>query len=231
LSGFAYCAANSPRGALTTFCYTSPCKVGANSKAFPLMSANEQQLTFFREWIKHPLQMASVLPSGRPLARMMVSAMPARARCVIELGAGTGVITEALLRHGVAPAQLLVLEMNETLHGVLRRRFPQAQVLCADARHVNELAQRTGVLAPEGADAILSSLGLRTMSPSLQRDIVEAAFAVLRPGGVFVQYTYGWRSPLDKKVRQQLGLRCSRVGMVWRNLPPAHVYVYVRDGQ
>jgi phosphatidylethanolamine/phosphatidyl-N-methylethanolamine N-methyltransferase len=193
------------------------------------MPAYTQQLTFFREWIKHPLQMASVLPSGRPLARMMVSAMPADARCVIELGGGTGVITEALIRHGVSPAQLLVLEMNATMHAILRRRFPQAQVLCADARHVNELAQRTGVLAPEGADAILSSLGLLNMPPALQHDIVSAAFAVLRPGGVFVQYTYGWRSPLDKRVQQQLGLRCTRVGMVWRNLPPAQVYTYVRD--
>jgi phosphatidylethanolamine/phosphatidyl-N-methylethanolamine N-methyltransferase len=183
------------------------------------MPAYTQQLTFFREWIKHPLQMASVLPSGRPLARMMVSAMPADARCVIELGGGTGVITEALIRHGVSPAQLLVLEMNATMHAILRRRFPQAQVLCADARHVNELAQRTGVLAPEGAN----------MPPALQHDIVSAAFAVLRPGGVFVQYTYGWRSPLDKQVQQQLGLRCTRVGMVWRNLPPAQVYTYVRD--
>ncbi|GLQ95680.1 class I SAM-dependent methyltransferase [Dyella mobilis] len=195
------------------------------------MSANEQQLTFFREWMKHPLQMASVLPSGRPLARMMVSAMPAKASCVVELGAGTGVITEALLHHGVSPSQLLVLEMNATLHGVLRRRFPQAQVLCADARHVSELAQRTGVLAPAGADAILSSLGLLAMPPEVQRDIVAAAFAVLRPGGVFVQYTYGWRSPLDEQVRRQLRLRCTRVGMVWRNLPPAHVYVYVRDDE
>lgn len=194
------------------------------------MPANTQQLTFFREWIKHPLQMASILPSGRPLARMMVSAMPADARCVIELGAGTGVITEALLHHGVSPAQLLVLEMNATLHGILRRRFPQAQVLCADARHVSELAQRTGVLAPNGADAILSSLGLLAMPPSLQHDIVSAALAVLRPGGVFVQYTYGWRSPLHPQVQRQLGLGCRRVGMVWRNLPPAHVHVYVRDG-
>jgi phosphatidylethanolamine/phosphatidyl-N-methylethanolamine N-methyltransferase len=193
-------------------------------------SYEQQQLTFFREWIKHPLQMASILPSGRPLARMMVSAMPAGARCVIELGAGTGVITEALLHHGVSPAQLLVLEMNATMHAILRHRFPQALVLCADARHVNELAQRTGVLAPEGADAILSSLGLLAMPPSLQRDILAAAFAVLRPGGVFVQYTYGWRSPLDPQVREELGLRCTRVGMVWRNLPPAHVYVYARDG-
>ncbi|MBE1159165.1 class I SAM-dependent methyltransferase [Dyella acidiphila] len=195
------------------------------------MPANAQQLTFFREWIKHPLQMASILPSGRPLARMMVSAMPTDARCVIELGAGTGVITEALLHHGVSPAQLLVLEMNATLHGILRRRFPQAQVLCADARHVNELAQRTGVLAPAGADAILSSLGLLAMPPALQRDIVAAALAVLRPGGVFVQYTYGWRSPMHPEVQQQLGLHCRRVGMVWRNLPPANVYVYVRDGR
>lgn len=193
------------------------------------MPAYTQQLTFFREWIKHPLQMASVLPSGRPLARMMVSAMPANARCVIELGGGTGVITEALIHHGVSPAQLLVLEMNATMHAILRRRFPRAQVLCADARHVNELAQRTGVLAPEGADAILSSLGLLTMPPELQRDIVSAALAVLRPGGVFVQYTYGLRSPLNEQVQQELGLRCTRVGMVWRNLPPAQVFAYVRD--
>ncbi|HUA79257.1 MAG TPA: methyltransferase domain-containing protein [Dyella sp.] len=193
------------------------------------MPAYTQQLTFFREWIKHPLQMASVLPSGRPLARMMVGAMPAKADCVIELGAGTGVITEALLQHGVSAAQLLVLEMNATMHGILRRRFPQAHVLCADARHVNELARRTGVLAPEGADAILSSLGLLNMPPALQHDIVSAALAVLRPGGVFVQYTYGWRSPLNELVRRQLRLRCNRVGMVWRNLPPAQVYTYTRD--
>jgi phosphatidylethanolamine/phosphatidyl-N-methylethanolamine N-methyltransferase len=193
------------------------------------MPAYTQQLTFFREWIKHPLQMASVLPSGQPLARMMISAMPDQSECVIELGGGTGVITEALLDHGVSPAQLLVLEMNETMHGILRSRFPHAHVLCADARHVNELAQRTGVLAPAGADAILSSLGLLTMPPSLQRDILDAAFAVLRPGGVFVQYTYGWRSPLDEEVRKDMRLRCERVGMVWRNLPPAQVYVYSRD--
>jgi phosphatidylethanolamine/phosphatidyl-N-methylethanolamine N-methyltransferase len=193
------------------------------------MPALTQQLTFFREWIKHPLQMASVLPSGQPLARMMISAMPEQSECVIELGGGTGVITEALLDHGVSPAQLLVLEMNETMHGILRDRFPHAHVLCADARHVNELAQRTGVLAPAGADAILSSLGLLTMPPSLQRDILDAAFAVLRPGGVFVQYTYGWRSPLHEEVRKDMRLRCERVGMVWRNLPPAQVYVYSRD--
>lgn len=193
------------------------------------MPAITSQLTFFREWIKHPLQMASVLPSGRPLARMMAAAMPANARCVIELGAGTGVITEALLQHGVSAAQLLVLEMNATLHAILRRRFPQAQVLCADARHVHELALRTGVLAPSGADAILSSLGLLAMPPELQHDIVSAALAVLRPGGVFVQYTYGWRSPMHEQVQRQLRLRCTRVGMVWRNLPPAQVYTYVRD--
>jgi phosphatidylethanolamine/phosphatidyl-N-methylethanolamine N-methyltransferase len=193
------------------------------------MPVNTQQLTFFREWIKHPLQMASVLPSGQPLARMMISAMPDQSECVIELGGGTGVITEALLDHGVSPAQLLVLEMNETMHGILRNRFPHAHVLCADARHVNELAKRTGVLAPEGADAILSSLGLLTMPPSLQQDILAAAFAVLRPGGVFVQYTYGLRSPLHEQVRKDLRLRCERVGMVWRNLPPAQVYVYSRD--
>lgn len=192
------------------------------------MPAHEQWLAFFRQWLKNPARMASVVPSGRHLARMMVAAMPDDARHVIELGAGTGVITEALLRHGVAPTQLLAVEMNASLHDLLLRRFPQAHVLCADARHLGELVARCGSFATAGADVVLSSLGLLAMPPQLQREILAAAFAVLRPGGVFVQYTYGPFSPLDQRVRDELGLRCTRFGRVWRNLPPARVFVYRR---
>ncbi|MGC1550839.1 MAG: methyltransferase domain-containing protein [Rhodanobacter sp.] len=193
------------------------------------MPVHVQWVAFFKQWLKNPLRMASVVPSGRQLAQMMVAAMPQDARHVVELGAGTGAITEALLRHGVAPTQLLAIEMNATLHDLLLRRFPETHVLCADARHLSELVERSGAFASGRADVVLSSLGLLAMPAELQREILAAAFAVLRPGGVFVQYTYGMRSPLDDGVREQLGLRCTRFGQAWRNLPPARVFVYSRD--
>jgi phosphatidylethanolamine/phosphatidyl-N-methylethanolamine N-methyltransferase len=192
------------------------------------LPAHVQWLTFFRQWLKDPMRTASVAPSGRQLVRMMVAALPAGARCVVELGAGTGVITEALVAGGIAPDRLLVVEMNTVLHAMLRRRFPAARVLCADARRLGELVGADGAFGPGRVDAVLSSLGLLAMPRTLQRDIVAAAFAVLRPGGVFVQYTYGLAGPLADEVLEQLGLRCESAGLAWRNLPPARVFVYTR---
>jgi phosphatidylethanolamine/phosphatidyl-N-methylethanolamine N-methyltransferase len=181
---------------------------------------------FFRQWLKNPLRMASVVPSGQQLARRMVNAMPQGTRRVIELGAGTGVMTQALIRHGIAASDLLVVELNEALHALLQRRFPGVAVACSDARHLRELVE----LSPDigHVDAVLSSLGLLAIPKDVQRDILASAFDVLRPGGVFIQYTYGLASPLDDSVAQQLGLRCRSTGWAWRNLPPAQVFVYTR---
>jgi len=67
------------------------------------------------------------------------------------------------------------------------------------------------------------------MPASVQHDILAAAFEVLRPRGVFVQYTYGPSRPVAPQVCATLGLRARRHGWAWRNLPPARVYVYSRD--
>ncbi|KRE99956.1 hypothetical protein ASG87_13275 [Frateuria sp. Soil773] len=192
------------------------------------MPAYLQWLAFFRQWMRHPLRMASVAPSGRQLVRLMLSALPRDAHRVVELGAGTGVITEALLRHGIQPSRLLAVEMDETLHGMLHRRFPAVRLVCADARHLNDLVARSGAFAPGQADAVLSSLGLLTMPVELQYEILAAAFDTLRPGGVFLQYTYGLAGPLDETVCERLRLRCERIGSAWRNLPPARVFAYSR---
>src|SRR5690606_159302 len=78
--------------------------------------------TFFRQWLKNPLGTAAISPSSNQLARQMLLELPAGASRVIELGGGTGVFTQALLEHGIAPEQLLVLELNEELHQHLHKR-------------------------------------------------------------------------------------------------------------
>lgn len=197
-------------------------------RAGATVSLPAQWAVFFRQWLKNPLSMASVVPSGRQLAQLMAAALPRDAGCVVELGAGTGAITEALIRHGVAPGNMLVVEMNAVLHGMLEQRFPRAEVLCGDACQLHDLVDRSAGLASGQVDAVVSSLGLLAIPRPVQRAILAGAFEVLKPGGVFVQYTYGLSGPLDRRIARQLGLVCRSAGWAWRNLPPARVFVYSR---
>ena len=160
----------------------------------------------------------------------MVAELPDDVRRVIELGGGTGAITVALLGAGIHDDDLLVLELNEELHAHLHLRFPKVRVLLGDARSLPTLARDDGYLDGGLADAIVSGLGLLSMPPAtLQRDILEAAFECLRPGGVFVQFTYGPAAPVaDDSVALELGLQVRRGDFVLRNMPPATVYVYAR---
>lgn len=183
---------------------------------------------FFRQWLRHPLTTAAIAPSGPQLVRCMMDELAPDARRVIELGAGTGVMTRALLARGISPQDLLVLELNPQLAEHLGRMFPGTHVVCADARNLPQEAAR--VCGPEGgqADAVVSSLGLLSMPATLQQEILSASFECLKPDGRFIQFTYGPRPPLRPEVSQALGLHAMRGATVFRNIPPATVFVYAR---
>src|SRR6478752_9881117 len=100
--------------------------------------------TFFRQWLKNPLRVAAISPSSRQLARQMMVQLPRNCRRVIELGGGTGVFTQALIDHGIGPAEMLVLELNEELHQHLARQFPHATVVCGDAGDLRRIAGEHG---------------------------------------------------------------------------------------
>jgi phosphatidylethanolamine/phosphatidyl-N-methylethanolamine N-methyltransferase len=185
--------------------------------------------TFFRQWLKNPLAMAALSPSSRRLAHEMIKQLPDHASRVIELGGGTGVFTRALLEKGIAPENLLVVELNEELHRLLHKQFPGVKVVCGDARDLEVIIERESFGKEEGVDAILSGLGLLSMSRSTQRSILNAAFSVLGTNGRFIQFTYGPASPVSRELLNELGLQVVRAGVAWRNVPPAAVYVYTRN--
>jgi len=155
----------------------------------------------FRQWLRNPLQIAAIAPSSRELA---------------------------LLAKGIRGNGLLVIELEEELHEHLRRRFPAVRVALGDARDLQAIGQRCGFLAEGPADAIISGLGLLAMPLDTQRAILSEAFACLRPGGRFIQFTYGPQPPVAESVQQALGLAVHRGDFVLRNVPPATVYVYER---
>jgi phospholipid N-methyltransferase len=159
----------------------------------------------------------------------MIAELPANATRVVELGGGTGVFTRAMLEHGIAARDLLVLELNDEFFQHLCTRFPEAHVVHGNATELKALAERDGFLDDGLADAAISGLGLLSMSRALQRSILEAAFSVLKPSGRLIQFTYGPSSPVPRELLAELGLQVRRGGFAWWNVPPAAVYVYTRN--
>jgi len=158
----------------------------------------------------------------------MALALPHGVKRVVELGAGTGAITRALLRYRVSAEDLLVLELNPDLCKDLHTDFPNAKVVCGDARELPALLAMTPGFEDGMTDAVVSSLGFLSMPPELIEQIIAASFCCLPPNGVFVQFTYGPKFPVRSTMLRRLGLRAERVDFTLLNLPPASVYVLRR---
>ena len=174
---------------------------------------------FLGQMLRRPGRVAAVLPSSTALARMMTRDIGPETGSVVELGGGTGKITDAILARGVPPDRLAVFETNRAFANLLRRRFPVSHILDLNATRVDE--------APlEDVGAVVSGLPMLAIPTPVQLQIVGGAFRMLRPGGVFVQFTYGWRPPVDRKVREALGLEWTVSPWVRRNMPPARVYTF-----
>jgi len=181
----------------------------------------EDEARFLRSWIERPLVTGAVTPSSKMLARTMASYVdPRRPGPVVELGPGTGPVTDALIRRGVAQDRLVLVEYNPDFCFPLKRRFPKAVIVQGDAYDIQETL--AGVLA-EPAAAIVSSLPLFTKPLPVRLDLWDAAQDLMQPGAPFVQFTYAVVPPLPKNPRRYSTSASNRV---WLNLPPARVWVY-----
>lgn len=179
---------------------------------------------FLGAWVRKPLQTASVVPSSRHLARLMVSDIDPHDGRVMELGGGTGALTKAILATGLPPEKLEVVEIDAALASNLRRKFPGVSILEDYAQSVS--AHAAGELG--SYQMIVSGLPLLAMDRSLQHAILSEAFSLLRPGGTLVQFTYSPRPPVGREVLKALGLEVHQIGHTLRNFPPATVFRFTR---
>ncbi len=175
---------------------------------------------FFRRWLRNPLQMGSVIPSSPSLCRRIARLVErAEDEIVIELGAGTGVVSRALLGAGVPPERLTVVEIVPEMTSHLREALPGVNVVTGDAF---ELPQ---VIAPRWhgkVGTVICGIPLVLLPTDQQRRFVAAVEAVA-PGRGFLLYTYCITSPLPYRT---LGLEARREAWTPRNVPPASVWRY-----
>ncbi len=171
---------------------------------------------FARELFHQPSAIGAIWPSSSRLATRMAARVPRhRDGLVVELGAGTGAVTQALLKDGIAPRRLVVIERSARFVRYLRLRFPGVRVLQGDAAHLTDL------LPPgQPIDAIVSSLPLRSLPPKVAAAIVAQWWTLLPVGGTVIQYTYDLRA---RGLASLPGFLERASDIVWANLPPARV--------
>ena len=173
---------------------------------------------FFKNWIQNPTAIGAVAPSGRLLAKLMATGLRPGAR-VIELGAGTGTVTQAILDTGVRAEDLFAVEQNAQFLKILARRFPECPLVAADALSLVE-----HVPGPGTFDFVISGLPLLFFSLAQKQRLLEQVFEMLAPNGALHQFTYALRCPVERGLRSRLELRSSLLGIAPFNLPPAFVY-------
>lgn len=174
---------------------------------------------FFKGWMQDPLSVGALAPSGRSLAKLMTAELYCGAR-VLELGAGTGNVTEAILNAGVQPSDLYLVDRCEDFVAVLEHRFAGTNCINADALALaKHLAELRGSF-----DFIVSGLPLMLFSRRQKLRLLLQCFELLRPEGALEQFTYAGRCPVSRRALDALGLAATRVGVAARNLPPAFVY-------
>jgi phosphatidylethanolamine/phosphatidyl-N-methylethanolamine N-methyltransferase len=181
----------------------------------------DDEVQFIRSWIEKPLSTGAVMPSGRFLARAMARLVDIDVPGpVIELGPGTGPVTEALVEQGVDPARLVLVEFNPVFCRLLRSRYPEATVVQGDAYRLKHLL---GSLLRDPAAAVVSGLPLFNKPLRTRLRLISDAFGLLLPHAPFIQFTYAVVSPIPRNLP---GVHARSTERIWRNLPPAQVWVY-----
>lgn len=173
--------------------------------------------TFLRAWARNPRAVGAILPSSAKLARQMAGMLNnvGPDDLVVELGAGTGVVTEALLKQGISPKQLLVFEMSSDMAAILRRRFPDVTIICDNCINMANYLENG-----KRPTAIVSSLPFKSIGRKHSQEIATCLRELVAPGGQIIQFTYGivkgctTLTTIFRRVDSEY---------VWLNVPPARV--------
>jgi phosphatidylethanolamine/phosphatidyl-N-methylethanolamine N-methyltransferase len=177
-------------------------------------------LRFLRALMARPKHVGAIAPSSRGLARAMARQIdPGASGPVLELGPGTGVITEAILARGVVPEKLTLVEYDPDMAGFLASRFEGVDVIHGDAF---DLSRTLGQKADQPFSAIVSGLPLLNFPLARRLHYLEGICRLLSPGAPFIQFSYGVQPPVLPPPDHSV----MRAALIWANLPPARVWVY-----
>lgn len=178
------------------------------------------EIRFLRNWGANPLKTGAVAPSSQELSRLMAGYVELdRPGVIVELGPGTGAVTQALVDRGVPEERLVLIEYSPDFCDLLRARFPRAQVVHGNAYALGDVMNEIG--NPPIA-SVVSGLPLFTRPLPERQALMSDAMRLMAPGAPFIQFSYA----LVPAVKGLVGITWSTSRWVLGNLPPARVWAY-----
>lgn len=173
---------------------------------------------FLKKFLHSPASIGSIVPSSPVLVTSMMAPVDwQQSRVIVELGAGTGVVTRAINSRRAPGSVFVSFEKDEQMHQDLHKRFPDV-VIASDAFHLQEELQKAGA---DYADCIISCLPFANFDRYQRSRLLEIIYNALRPGGMFIAFQY------SLQLEDQLEALYEEVDsrFVMMNIPPAFVYV------
>lgn len=185
---------------------------------------------FIRQWVENPRLIGAVSPSGPALAKAMASYVDLKKHGpIIELGPGTGPVTQALLARGIAPERLVLVEYEQGFCHLLAERYPGVQIVQGDAYNLKHTLQNKLSAQPI---TVVSSLPLLVRPERDRVELLHQAFELMGPDGLFIQFTYGLtKSPMPMHAHSITGAYVGKGSApILLNIPPARVWRYRKAG-
>ncbi|MEI9996148.1 MAG: methyltransferase domain-containing protein [Rhizomicrobium sp.] len=180
-----------------------------------------EKLAFLRGLLASPKGVSAILPSSPALAAALAAQIdPSAGAPVLELGPGTGAVTQAIVARGIAPGRITAVEFDPRFAQMLTARFPGLRVVRGDAFDL------TATLGPPRREyaAVMSGLPLISFPVAARRAVIDDALARMPPGAPFIQVSYRAAPALPPSPQMTV----TRAAFVWRNVPPGYVWVYRR---
>ncbi len=180
---------------------------------------------FFREFLKHPVMVGSIIPSSRQCIDHMLGRVDwAATKVFVEYGPGVGTFTRPILERMSPDATLVAIDTNKDFIDYLGRHIADSRLQRAhgSAARVGEILAGLGFAH---ADYVLSGLPFSTLPPGIGDEIAGETAAALRPGGAFLVYQF---SP---KVKRFLDPHFARIDHEFEliNIPPCQLYWAWKD--
>jgi phospholipid N-methyltransferase len=183
---------------------------------------------FLTAFLRRPTTMGAVAPSSERLATVLASVVPtAGSPVVVELGPGTGAVSAVIAERLPPGARHLAVELDADLVAYLRRTRPELEVVHGDARELGKVLVEQGV---DRVDAVICGLPWALFDDATQAEILAEISRAIGTTGAFTTFAYlhGMALGAARRFRSTLRGAFEEVlvsATVWRNVPPAFVYV------
>ncbi len=180
--------------------------------------------SFIHKLLKSPKTIGAVAPSSKRLCRAMIKAIGVDKNTIyVEVGVGTGVMTQQLIEAGIAQENMYLFENELGFIEKLKQQFPKAHVIHGDVQHLQKYLSEMGV---EKTSKIISSLPFKSLPKIVGENILSQFNKTLTDDGKIVQFTYGINEPYPKTFKTTHSFTVSRQAYIPQNIPPATVWLY-----